>query len=122
MGRDWLTALRYKIVHSTEEGEKSVNCISAEQPNPVVELSAEVKQIAAKIPNLFGRHSCNNNYSFKIEMEENSRVTQQKGRRIPIRLQKQVDKEINSFLEQGHIEKDDVFKQPVVLTAKTDVL
>ena len=46
VGRDWLTALQYKTVHSTEEGENSINCVSAEQANPEVELSAEVKQIA----------------------------------------------------------------------------
>ena len=58
-------------------------------------------------------------------MKENARVTQQKRRRIPIQLQKQVDKQMNKLLEQGHIEKidsikDDVFIQPVVITVKKD--
>ena len=78
VGRDWLTALRYKIVHSTDEGEKSINCIAAEQANPEVELSAEVKQIAEEYPNLFERRGCNNNYSNKIEMKENARVKNRK--------------------------------------------
>ena len=101
MGRDWLTALRYKTVHSTE-GENSINCVSAEQANPEEELSAEVKQLVEEFPNLFERRGCINNCSIKIKMKENARVTQQKGRRIPIQLQKQVDKEINNFLKQGH--------------------
>ena len=31
VGRDWLTAVRYKVVHSTEEGENSINCVSAKK-------------------------------------------------------------------------------------------
>ena len=58
-------------------------------------------------------------------MKDGTRVTQQKGRRIPIQLQEQVDKEIQNLLEQGHIQKvnnikDDVFIQPVVITVKKD--
>ena len=125
VGRDWLTALRYKIGHSTEEGENSINCVSADKAISVEELSAEVKQLAEEFLNLFERRGCINNYSIKIEMKENARVTQQKGRRIPIQLQKQVDQEINNLLEQSHIEKadstkDDVFIQPVVITVKKD--
>ena len=58
-------------------------------------------------------------------MKDGTRITQQKGRRIPIQLQDQVDSEITSLLDQGHIErvdtiKDDVFIQPVVITVKKD--
>ena len=60
--RDWLTALRYKIVHSTEEGEKSI----------------------------------------KTNMKEGGSVIQQKGRRFPIQLQEQVDREMNNLLKRAH--------------------
>ena len=58
-------------------------------------------------------------------MKDGTRVTQQNGRRIPLQLQYQVDKEIKHLLEHGHIEKvdtikDDVFIQPVVITVKKD--
>ena len=58
-------------------------------------------------------------------MKDGTRVTQQKGRRIPIQLQDQVDNEIKKLLDQGHIERvhsinDDVFIQPVVITVKKD--
>ena len=109
-GRDWLTALRYKVVHSTEEGENSIECVSAEKANPEEVLSAEVEQIAEEFPNLFERRGCINNHSIKIEKKESARVTQQKARRIPIQLQKQVDQEINKLLEQGHIKKIDSIK------------
>ena len=125
VGRDWLTALRYKIVHSTEEGENSINCVTKEKEKPEVELSAEVKQVKAEFPDLFQRRGCVSNYSIKIEMKEGARVTQQKGRRIPVQLYSYKNREINNLLEKGHIErvdtiKDDVFIQPVVVTVKKD--
>ena len=46
-------------------------------------------------------------------MKEGTRVTQQKGRRIPIQLQGEVDKEIHNLLEKGHIEKIDTIKDDV---------
>ena len=53
------------------------------------------------------------------------RITQQKGRRIPIQLQNQVDHQIEMLLKEGHIEKvdkiqDDMFIQPTVITVKKD--
>ena len=58
-------------------------------------------------------------------MRPEAKTTQQKGRRIPIQLQKAVDEEIKSLLKDGHIEKidgikDDVFIQPTVITVKKD--
>ena len=124
-GRDWLSALRYKITHSTEEGENSIDCVTKEIAKPEVEPSAEVTQLEAKFPDRFERRGCVNNYSIKTDMKEGAPVTQQKGRRIPLQLQEQVDREINKLLEKGHIErvdtiKDDVFIQPVVVTVKKD--
>ena len=58
-------------------------------------------------------------------MKDNAKISQQKGRRIPIQLQEQVDKEIEKLLKDGHIEKvdkiqDDIFIQPTVITVKKD--
>ena len=58
-------------------------------------------------------------------MKDNAKISQQKGCRIPIQLQEQVDKEIEKLLKDGHIEKvdkiqDDVFIQPTVITVKKD--
>ena len=53
------------------------------------------------------------------------RKSQQKGRKIPIQLQNQVDNEIGMLLKEGHIEKNDnfqdyVFIQPTVITVRKD--
>ena len=58
-------------------------------------------------------------------MKDNAKISQQKGHRIPIQLQDQVDKEIEKLLKDGHMEKvdkiqDDVFIQPTVITVKKD--
>ena len=56
-------------------------------------------------------------------MKEKAKISQQKGRRVPIQLQKQLDKEIEKLLTEGHIERvekiqDDVFIQPTVIISK----
>ena len=58
-------------------------------------------------------------------MKNDAKITQQKGRRLPIQLQNQVDKEIDKLLKERHIEKvdkiqDDVFIQPTIITVKKD--
>ena len=78
-----------------------------------------------EFPKLFKRKGRVKNYEIKIDMKENAKITQQKGRRIPIQLQGQVDSESEKFLKEGHIEKvdkiqDKVFIRPTVITVKKD--
>ena len=41
----------------------------------------------------------------KIQLKEDAKLIQQKGRPIPIHLQQSVEKEIEKLIKQGHIEK-----------------
>ena len=131
IGRDWLIALRYKITQPIERGECNVNtkfteCAEAvNEISPEEKISPEVQQIMREFPELFKRKGRVKDYEIKIDMKENSKITQQTGRRIPIQLQEQVDKEIEKLLKDGHIERiekiqDDVFIQPTVITVKKD--
>ena len=131
IGRDWLIALRYKITQPIERGECNVNtkfteCAEAvNEISPEEKISPEVQQIMREFPELFKRKGRVKDYEIKIDMKENAEITQQKGRRIPIQLQEQVDKEIEKLLKDGHIERiekiqDDVFIQPTVITVKKD--
>ena len=70
VGGDWLTALRCKVVHSTEEVENSINCVSADQVNPEVELLAAVKQLAEELPKLFQRRGCNNKFQLESKRKK----------------------------------------------------
>ena len=117
-GREWLTTLRYKL--QPQKGELEVNSIEKKS-----ELSVETKQLVPEFPKLFKRQGKVNNYKIKINSKSEAEVSQQKGRRIPIQLQKAVDEEISRLLKEGHIKKidqikDDVFIQPTVITVKKD--
>ena len=59
----------------------------------------------------------------KIQLKEDARLIQQKGRPIPIHLQQSVEKEINKLMKQGHIEKannrdENCLVNPAVITVK----
>ena len=131
VGRDWLVALRYKISQPIERGE----CVTNQQIvnsneligeiNPEEKQNPEVQQLTREFPKLFKRKGRVKNYEIEIDIKSEAKVTQQKGRRIPIQLQEQIDKEIEKLLKEGHIEKvdkiqDDVFIQPTVITVKKD--
>ena len=124
--RDWLVALRYKITQPIERGEYKINkqSVKSEQSineiSPEKRLNPEVQQLVGEFPNLSKRKGRVKNYEIKIKMKDDVRISQRKGRRIPIQLQNQVDKEIEKLLKEGHIEKvdkiqDDVFIQPMYL-------
>ena len=89
------------------------------------ELSAETKHFDKDFPKLFERKGKIKNHQVRINFKPGAKITQQKGRRIPIQLQKAVDEEISRLLKEGHIEKineikDDVIIQPTVITVKKD--
>ena len=61
----------------------------------------------------------------KIQLKEDARLIQQKGRPIPVHLQQSVEKGINKLKKQGHIEKANnidanCFISPAVITVKED--
>ena len=60
-------------------------------------------------------------------MKEDATISQQKGRRIPIQMQKAVDVVIKRLQKDGHSEtiheiKDTVFIQPTVIIGKDSML
>ena len=68
VGRDWLTALKYKIEQPMTRGENIVNSISCESANPEIKLSPDAEQLVEEFPNLFKRRGRVNNYKIKIDM------------------------------------------------------
>ena len=80
--RDWLVALRYKITQSIERGECEINQQSVNSPEE--KQSSEVQKLIGEFPKLFRRKGCVKNYGIKINVKSETKITQQKGRRIPI--------------------------------------
>ena len=99
IGREWLSTLNYQVVPE-QKGELEVNSIKKHQ-----EISVETKHFVKELPKLFERRGKVTNYEVKINFKADAKITQQKGRRIPIQLQKAVDKEIGKLLKEGHIKK-----------------
>ena len=96
VGRDWLTALRYKIEQPMTQGENTLNCFSCESVDSEIRLNPDAELLVEEFPNLSKRRGRVNNYKIKIDMKDGTRATQRKGRRIPLQLQDQVDKEIKN--------------------------
>ena len=60
-----------------------------------------------KFPKLLEWQGKISGHKIKIEFKEGAKITQQKGRRVPLQLQKAVDAKIKSLLEAGHIRRVD---------------
>ena len=83
------------------------------------------KHFRQRFHHLFHRVGRIRNYKVQAEFFKNLTPIQQKGRRVPITLQKKVDKETDKLLEQCHIQKleecsDKYFVSPIVITVKKD--
>ena len=122
IGRDWLTQLNFRVAKASKESEYPfiVNNIESK-----VELSPELKRIQQKFPKIFSRKGKIAGHSIKIEFKEGAKITQHKGRRVPLQLQKAVDAKVRNLLAAGHIKRVDkisveMFIQPVVITVKKD--
>ena len=119
VGREWLSTLRYRFT-PVNKSELEVNSVKKDE-----ELSAEAKQLSNEFPDLFKRNGRTKNHQVKINIKSDAKISQQKGRPIPIQQQNAIDAEIKRLLKDGHIEKiseikDDVFIQPTVITVKKD--
>ena len=94
------------------------------QVNHVIEDS-DVTVLKKRFKKLFNENHTVNGIEVKIQLKEDARLIQQKGRPIPIHLQQSVGKEINKLIKQGHVEKannidENCFVSPAVITVKKD--
>ena len=61
----------------------------------------------------------------KIDLKEDAKIIQQKGRPVPLHLQNQVAEEIKRLMKNGYSERateitEDCFVSPAVITVKKD--
>ena len=136
IGRDWLNAFNYKFVSPTkDEGNKAIYTIkqNIKQPNKTTQPSEHTKpktwndndnnneknKLRNQFSSLFTRQGQIRDHTVKIEFKPEAKITQQKGRRVPIQLQDALQEEIERLLNEGQIERvtditDKKFIQPVV--------
>ena len=74
----------------TKKHSKTRNCRRINQDGP-------------KVPGTIFQTRQNKRVQHKSQVQDDVRVTQQKGMRVPLQLQEAVEKEIQKLLEEGHI-------------------
>ena len=90
-----------------------------------IKEDTDVTKLKTKFKKLFNENHTVNELEVKIQLKEDAKLIQQKGRPIPIHLQQSVEKEIEKLIKQGHIEKannidENCFVSPAVITVKKD--
>ena len=90
-----MTQRNYRVAEASKEGE-CTNTVNKIENN--VELAPELKRIKQKFPKIFSRQGKITGHTIKIEFKEGARVTEQKGRRVPLQLQTAVDGKIKCLL------------------------
>ena len=114
LGLDWMKKLG--ITLDTGKTGPQINHVT-EDP--------DITSLKRKFKKLFHENHTVEGIEIKIQLKEDARLIQQKGRPIPIHLQQSVEKEINKLTKQGHIEKaneidENCFVSPAVITVKKD--
>ena len=83
------------------------------------------RRVKEKFRNLFQVNNTVKNLEYDVQFKPKMEIKQQKGRRIPIHMQKAVETELEKLIKEGHVEKrqevgEDIFVSPVVVTRKSD--
>ena len=114
LGLDWM-----KKLGITLETDKTVPQIQQIKEDP------DITSLKTNFKKLFTENHTVNGLEVKIQLKEDAKLIQQKGRPVPINLQQSVGKEIEKLIKQGHIEKannidENCLVSPVVITVKKD--
>ena len=114
LGPDWLDKLEIGI-----QGSKKTNVIRH------VKEEERRKKIIDEYEDLFKNNHTIKDLTINIQLKKDVKSIQQKGRPVPIHLQKSVREELEKLIGKGHLEKADkttenCFISPAVITTKKD--
>ena len=119
IGRDLFKPLGIQLTQhdSPRSTGKSVNSINTLQTPTIKE------EVAIKYKNLTTR--LGRSLHHKVKFKSNYTPVHQKGRRVPLHLEKQVEEELKNLQNSGHITRlekcsDEFFISPIVITVKKD--
>ena len=117
MGLDWMKRLGI-LVNTTTDDIKIHNIKMDETEKKILKLKNEFKD-------LFYNNTEIKDLEVKIDLKEDAKIIQQKGRPVPIHLQNQVAEEIKRLIKNGYLERateitEDCFVSPAVITVKKD--
>ena len=121
VGRDLFKPLGIQLTQndSPTSTSKSINSINILQTPTIKE------EVAIKYKNLTTRIGRSIRHKVKSQFKSNYTSVHQKGRRVPLHLEKQVEEELKSLQNSGHITRlekcsDEFFISPIVITVKKD--
>ena len=116
LGLDWMEKLG--ITLDTNKIDPQVNHVTE---------NSDVTVLKKRFKKLFNENHTVNGIEVKIQLKEDAKLIQQKGRPLPIHLQQSVGKETNKLMKQDQIEKANnidenclVIVSPAVITVKKD--
>ena len=83
----------------------------------------DITSLKRKLKKLFHENHTVKGLEVKMQLKDDARKIQRKGRPIPIHLQQSDQKKTNKLMKQGHIEKannndENCFVSPAVITVK----
>ena len=117
LGLEWMGKLRITLNTDNNITDKpnQINCNS----------EREITALKSTFHKLFSTNHTVKNVEVDIQLKDDAKLIQQKGRPIPIHLQQAVGKEIEKLKKMGHIEKaenidENCFVSPAVITIKKD--
>ncbi len=88
-------------------------------------VKSRISNLAKRFTKLFHTNHTVKDFVYNVQFKPKMKVMQQKGRRVPIHMQKAVEAELKKLIDGGHLEKlseigEDTFVSPVVITKKSD--
>ena len=128
---DAFKKLKLKLIQDVENDADQINQVQEElETEEIIQTEKErigkyLEQLYSKYKDMFTRVGEVRNFEYNVEFVPNFRSFQQKGRKIPIHLQDQVEKELCRLQREGHIEKfselgDNICVSPAVIAKKSD--
>ena len=89
------------------------------------ETEKKILKLKNEFKDLFYNNTEIKDLEVKIDLKEDAKIIQQKGRPVPIHLQNQVAEEIKRLIKNGYLERateitEDCFVSPAVITVKKD--
>ena len=123
LGLDWMEKLG--ITLNTDINTQTIKHIT-DKPNQINRNSErEITALKSKFHKIFSTNHTVKNVEVDIQLKDDAKLIQQKGRPILIHLQQAVGKEIEKLKKLGHIEKaenidENCFVSPAVITIKKD--
>ncbi len=111
-----------------QQNNQAKKCCNQEVNQNNQDMETEIERLKQKVKerfkDLFQINKTVKDLKYDVQFKPKMEIKQQKGRRIPIHMQRAVETELEKLINEGHVEKleelgEDIFVSPVVVTRKS---